>query len=125
MIWKAGGLCERVSHPPTDRNIIAILDSVSADNGGAESSVLKRTLRTHWNPQDYQPATLEKTMKLRFYNGVMNFLRRELERVCKHGNEGLGPLHIESEFEVPGEVVTGDSTETYLLRGVFDRIEGY
>lgn len=112
---------ERVSHPPTDRNIMAVLNSVTS---GSDTDVLRHILRAHWNPDDYQPATLEKTMKLRYYNGVMNFVRRELERVFDERGE-LRPMHVESEFEVPGDVMVGNVMERYLLRGVFDRIEGW
>ena len=99
---------------------MAVLDSVAS---GTETDVLRHILRAHWNPDEYQPATLEKTMKLRYYNGVLNFVRRELERVFEE-KERLQPMHIESECEIPGEVMVGNSTEKYLLRGVFDRIEG-
>ena len=37
----------------------------------------------------------------------------------------LRPMHVESEFEVPGDVMVGNVMERYLLRGVFDRIEGW
>ena len=34
-------------------------------------------------------------------------------------------MHIESAFSLPGECEVNGRVEKYLLRGVFDRIEGY
>ena len=48
-----------------------------------EHDVLRATLRHYWREEDFVPATLEKSMKVRYYNGVLNFLRREIQRVCE------------------------------------------
>ena len=88
--------------PPTDQNIIAILNSTEnavlatsllqqyetenhtlGKHQTVEKDVLRATLRHYWNEDDFVPATLEKSMKVRYYHGVLNFLRREIQRVCE------------------------------------------
>ena len=95
---------DRISLPPTDQNIIAILNSgenaelanslfqqFEAENAAmgrtqkVERDVLRATLRHYWKVEDYFPSTLEKSMKVRYYNGILNFLRREIQHICERG----------------------------------------
>lgn len=62
-------------------------------------------------------------MKLSFYNGVMNYARREIKRFFTRKRE-VRPVAVESAFCVDGEAGEGEAKRAYRLRGVFDRIEG-
>ena len=85
--------------------------------------IMKAIMRHHWKSELYSPPALEKVMKLNFYNGVMNYARREIKRFFTRKRD-VRPVAVESEFCVDGEAGEGDVKKAYRLCGIFDRIEG-
>lgn len=61
-------------------------------------------------------------MKLHYYNGVMNYLKREIKRYF--ATPDIAPISVESEFVLDGSIEVDGRKEKYRFKGVFDRIEG-
>lgn len=126
----------RLNDTPTDANIRALLNSPEnhervmnllkkyQEMGETpdEMDIVRTVLRHYWKESDYGQPSVEKSMKLHYYHGVMDYLRREIKRFF--ANPEVAPFSVESEFSIDDSVEIDGRVEKYRLRGIFDRIEG-
>ena len=78
---------------PSDANIKALLNSqhnyekirgLSEKYGETiTEDVMKKIMRFYWKTEDYSSPAHEQIMKLHYYNGIVNFIKRETARYFK------------------------------------------